>query len=200
MPVHSKIHSQSGFMSVEAVATALFYLIMVAIITLIAASIMNTGKMANSVSTLSMLRVNLQYVGTSVGSYEEVAKLNLPTLVPGMLQDASTPASGTAILPTKHEISVDHAAATDVDESGTAIGATAVNSYFQINIDGANFEECRRLAYYGNGAGYGIMLGDTGSTSPTAVKGGSITGSILENIESKCADTTGKRRVRLISR
>lgn len=197
MTHRKKITSQSGFMSVEAVATALFYLIMVAIITLIASTIMNTGRMANTVSTLSLLRVNVQYVGTSVGDYSQVKTLSLPTLVTGMLHDLSTPVAGKATLPTKHVVSLDKAAATDVDETGATV--TSENAFFHMDIDGLSFEECRRVAYYGLGAGYGVMVADTGATVAAADKVSGVT-TVLQTVETKCNDTTKKRLVRLISR
>ena len=174
-----KNHSQSGFMSVESIANALFYLIMIAVVTMIAAKVMNTGKMATTVSALSLLRSNLQYVGTNAGNYNSVSTLSLPQLVPGLLKDLATPVAGKALLPTTETVTVGVSQIGDPDETGTTL--TAVNSaIFRMQIDSVSPQDCRRIGYYGLGGGYGVMINAAVVTMVRSVSG----------IETNCGTTT----------
>ena len=181
-----KCNSQSGFMSVEAIATSLFYLIMIAMVTLIASKVMNSGKMATTLSALSILRVNLQYVGTNAGTYGGINSIVLSSLVPGLIIDLDTPTPGSGILPTKHVVEVTNAHASDpnvtrsADGSGVGTLSAASTSLFRMEIKDVNPEECRRMAYYGWGGDYGVMVG-------TTVIG---TGGTINLIETKCNEGT----------
>lgn len=162
MTHRKKITSQSGFMSVEAIATTLFYLIMIAIVAGISAQVMNSGKMAASLSAIGMLRVNAQYVGVNSGStYVNIDGINLHDYVPLIATDgAITP---TFTLPTSHEINIRVSTANDGDPDipGTKLTATkvATNGYFTMDIADLNPNDCRKIAYYGIGGGYGVSDG-----------------------------------------
>ncbi len=169
-------------MSVEAIATSLFYLIMIAMVTLIASKVMNSGKMATTLSALSILRVNLQYVGTNAGTYGGVNAIVLSSLVPGLITDLTTPTPGAGYLPTAHEVEVESAQPNDPNvtrsDDGLGIGtlSTGNTSLFRMEIKALTAEECRRVAYYGWGGDYGVMVG-------TTVIGKSGT---ISQIEEKC--------------
>ncbi|MBQ9452542.1 MAG: hypothetical protein IJU65_04535 [Desulfovibrio sp.] len=190
MPVHTKVHSQSGFMSVEAIATTLFYLIMVAAVTLIAANIMNNGKMATAISTLSQLRVNIQYVGTNVGGYTETSSLPLENVVSGVTAVTPGTASAGVTLPTGTIVKAALATATDIDpDTNAALGA--VNpAYFTFDVSNLSPQDCRKIAYYGRGAAYGMTINGAQVTTATPVS----------DIESACSTITLVQSIRLTSK
>lgn len=161
-----KCNSQSGFMSVEAIATALFYLVMIGIVTLIASKVMNSGKMATATSSLSMLRSNLQYIGANAGDYSSIAQVTPSTLLPGLLTGTN---AGKASLKTGHEITIrvaDKSNNGDINEDATALASDEVaKQYFAIEIAKTNPEECRRIAYYAVGGGYGVKV-DSNAIGP----------------------------------
>lgn len=162
MPVHSKVHSQSGFMSVEAVATTLFYLIMVTVITLIASQIMNSGKMASTYNALSMARVNIQYVGTNVGSYANVDQVNVANLVPGLLTPIASGTINQANLPISRQVEVTDLSAADVAAAPYNGGGFSADAFFKMEVSGLTTDECRKLVYYGAGGGYdAVVMGGT---------------------------------------
>ena len=114
MTHRKKITSQSGFMSVEAIATTLFYLIMVAVIAAISAQVISGGKIASTLNSLGALRVNIQYVGANLSDYSSVASttgFNLHAYVPS-IADAG---SDTYKLPTGHTISTFPAVKDDIN-------------------------------------------------------------------------------------
>ncbi len=141
MSASTTSHGQSGFMSVESIGNALFYLIMLGIASLIVSVVMNTGKGGGDMSAISMVRSNVQYVGTSAGSYTGVDQLKLSEIVSLISESGSD-----YILPSGHKIS------------------TIVNpdspSRFNIkieNTDPAEFVDrdlCRKYAYNGVGSGF----------------------------------------------
>ncbi len=189
MTHRKKITSQSGFMSVEAIATTLFYLIMVAVITLIASQVMNTGKMAASLNSLSLVRVNIQYVGTSVASYDQANNLRLDAFVSGLKAVDSSDASKGAYLPTSHIVkaAVATAASTSVNPDTEAVFAATdpLSSYFTMTVTELTPQDCRRIGYYGIGSGYGVMLGATIIKKSTAVS----------DIETGCTPGSGASTV-----
>ncbi len=165
MTHRKKITSQSGFMSVEAIATTLFYLIMVSIVSIIAAQVINSGKMAASLNAIGMLRVNAQYVGVNSGSsYVNISSMKIHDYVPLIATDgAPTP---TYTLPTSHIISIAKALEKDGNpdkqDAGLTAAEAATNAYFTMQIVGLNPNDCRKVAYYGIGGGYGVydLTGD----------------------------------------
>ena len=146
-------HSQSGFMSVESIGNALFYLIMLGVAALIVSVVMNTGKGGGDMSAISMVRSNVQYVGTSSGSYTGVSDLILSDIVPMLSIDADD----NYVLPSGHAIS-------------TSVSAST--SRFDIKIDNVDptldidRDLCRKYAYYGVGSGFYKVVGRvlTGNT------------------------------------
>lgn len=118
--------------------------------------------------------------------------LSLPPLVPGLLSDAGT--TGTAILPTGEIVNARVAIVGDPDENGIALPGTAgdaVPSYFKMSIAGVTPSDCRRLAYYGIGGGYGLKIDSTLIPRNTA---------LVVNIENGCGTGTTPVTVTLTSR
>lgn len=186
MTHRKKITSQSGFMSVEAIATTLFYLIMVAVIAAIAAQVISGGKIASTLNSLGALRVNVQYVGANLSDYSTVnssdpaLKFNLHEYVPSI----SNPASEEYRLPTAHLVTTFPAKQNDINpDTGTAItSATGDTSLFTIQIVGLSPSDCRKVAYYAIGGGYGLAT-TTATTSAPANGDAQITSA---EVESKC--------------
>lgn len=178
-------HGQSGFMSVESIGNALFYLIMIGIAALVVSVVMNTGKGGGDISAISMVRSNLQYVGTNAGSYAGVNNIVLESTVPFL--GAGT-AAGNAILPSGHRITV------------APVGATS--SQFNIvvsNQAGAgnsiDRDLCRKYAYYGTGSNFSSVL-------VTAIGGGTtpiVKATMVANIEGACGGAAAPESVTLLS-
>ena len=158
MSASSTSHSQSGFMSVESIGNALFYLIMLGVAALIVSVVMNTGKGGGDISAISMVRSNVQYVGTSSGSYTDVGSLILSDIVPLISIESSK-----YVLSSGHRITV---------------APSSPASRFDIKIQNVTTDEsidrdlCRKYAYYGVGSGYynvaGRIVGGTTDIVVTA--------------------------------
>ncbi|MCR5813490.1 MAG: hypothetical protein K6G15_03210 [Desulfovibrio sp.] len=185
MTHRKKITSQSGFMSVEAIATSLFYLIMVAIVAGIAAQVISSGKMAASLNAVSILRVSVQYIGANCNSdYSSVATLN-PHEYVSIIKPAQDDDSDYT-LPTTHPIRIGTAGVKDVNpDTQTEMTATST-SLFTMEIADLSPSDCRKVAYYGLGAGYGVALADgTGKRATKTFTLGAATGKISD-VESDC--------------
>ncbi len=161
MPASTTSHGQSGFMSVESIGNALFYLIMIGIAALVVSVVMNTGKGGGDLSAISMVRSNVQYVGSNVGNYNNVATIVLENTVP-LLSPASPFAAGSAILPSGNKIVV-------------ATGGSA--SEFTITLTGYDADMCRKYAYYGIGSNFVKVTNGLGAGTPLDAT----------NIEGQCA-------------
>lgn len=160
MSANTASHGQSGFMSVESIGNALFYLIMIGIAALVVSVVMNTGKGGDNLSAISMVRSNVQYVGTNVGSYVNAATIVLENTVP-LLSPVSTPTTaGTAFLPSGNTI--------------TVAQLTGDSSQFTITLTGYDADMCRKYAYYGVGSNFISVITGGGTTLTSA------------NIEAQC--------------
>lgn len=147
-------HGQSGFMSVESIGNALFYLIMIGIAALVVSIVMSTGKGGGDLSAISMVRSNVQYVGTNVGNYANAASIVLENTVP-LLNPVSTPTTpGTAYLPSGNTISVAQ--------------LTGNPAQFTITLTGYDADMCRKYAYYGIGSNFISVVTGGGTTLTSA--------------------------------
>lgn len=159
MSASTTSHGQSGFMSVESIGNALFYLIMIGIAALVVSVVMNTGKGGGDLSAISMVRSNVQYVGSNVGNYANAASIILENTVP-LLNPAAIPGPGTATLPSGNGISVAQ--------------LTGDSSQFTITLVDYDADMCRKYSYYGIGSNF-ISVATGGGTPLTS-----------GNIEAQC--------------
>lgn len=188
MPYRTKVNSQSGFMSVEAIATTLFYLIMVAVVAAIAAQVITGGKIASTLNSIGALRVNVQYVGANLSNYSSVDSTSTGTFNPHEYVSSISTDGGTPPvykLPTSHLISVFPAQAGDFspDEMFVATPtaeATANNALFTMQIIGLSSSDCRKVAYYALGGGYGLTTTTATTAEITAGGGTAITAGTVE--------------------
>ena len=139
MSASTTSHGQSGFMSVESIGNALFYLIMIGIAALVVSIVMNTGKGGGDLSAISMARSNVQYVGSNVGDYANSNTIRLDQVVP-LLQPNVIVAPTSAILPSGNGIAVAQ--------------LTGDSSQFTITLTGFDADMCRKYAYYGVGSNF----------------------------------------------
>ena len=154
MSASTPSHGQSGFMSVESIGNALFYLIMIGIAALVVSVVMNTGKGGGDLSAISMVRSNVQYVGTNIGNYGSANTIILEDTVP-LLSPLSAPVAGSANLPSGNSISV-----------GALTLPALDTSKFTITLSGFDADMCRKYAYYGVGSNFISVHAGTATGAP----------------------------------
>lgn len=182
MSASTPSHGQSGFMSVESIGNALFYLIMIGIAALVVSIVMNTGKGGGDLAAISMVRSNVQYVGANGGSYTGVGGLILSDIVPLLSISGSN-----YILPSGHRIAL--------NPVGT--GAPQFDIVVTNVLGGSNpidRDLCRKYAYFGIGSKY---------FSTTVFKGSNVPinkSTMITNAEDGCGDPLNPpQRVILVS-
>lgn len=173
-------HGQSGFMSVESIGNALFYLIMIGIAALVVSIVMKTGKGGGDLAAISMVRSNVQYVGTNGGSYTGVAGLKLSDIV-----SMISATGGDYILPSGHKIQVG------------AVGTSQFNIVIS-TVTGGTFDRdlCRKYAYFGSGSNFETVTVSKG-VGPTGVP--IAKGTMIADAETGCGDTAAPVSVTLVS-
>ena len=129
----------------------------IGIAALVVSVVMNTGKGGGDLSAISMVRSNVQYVGTNVGNYADVDSIYLDKVVP-LLSPDSTSVPRSAILPSG---------------SGIAVAQLAGEpSQFTITLTNFDADMCRKYAYYGVGSNFiSVETGTSTDLDSTNIEG-----------------------------
>ena len=180
MSIITRMNSQRGFMSVESIANALFYMVMIAVATFAASQVMSSGKLARDFNSLSGLRVKMQYEALNLGGYTNVmTKLmmvgsgGLSVIAPGFI--ASRPTIfhpyPNGVLPSGIRIKATVALASFPLPNGENVASTYMyyKRAFALYFIRGSLDErkCIDFAYYGLTAGWGVAAGTASRPATT---------------------------------
>ena len=172
MNIFKRKNNERGFISVESITNVLFYMLMVGTAAFGAGQLLGGGGaggggggvgMAGNLSSLSVLRINAQYMAVSTGSFTGINAAGLETLAPGFITqsdkngDSTVSAPGFGQLPNGAVISADVSKPGHPKPgTGDAMTAGEASKAIIIVIPTSSYSDCRQYAYYGLAADYGV--------------------------------------------